>query len=93
MPIPARPEDTDAEADRLQVALLRAVPASRRIHLALSLSAVVIGAARKGLARSHPHASARELDLTFVEAHYGPELAAGLREDLDRRDLGRRTGA
>jgi hypothetical protein len=85
MPIPARPADTTLDAERVQVRLLRSAPVARRLHLALSLSATVIGAARRALARSQPHASARELDLWFVELHYGAELAAGLRADLDRR--------
>lgn len=93
MRIPARPADTDADAERVQVDLLRAAPVARRLHLALSLSATVIGAARRALARAQPHASPRELDLRFVEVHYGAELAAGLRADLDRRDRARRPGA
>jgi hypothetical protein len=54
----------------------------------LGLSATVIGAARRALARARPRASARELDLWFVELHYGREVVAGLRADLERRDAG-----
>ncbi|MGH9348976.1 MAG: hypothetical protein ACRD26_17095 [Vicinamibacterales bacterium] len=70
----------------MQIALLRAAPVSRRPHLALSLSASVIGAARQALARSSPEASARELDLRFIEPHHGRELAAALRQYLERPD-------
>jgi len=84
--IPARSADTTLDAERVQVALLRAAPVARRLHVALALSATVIGAARRALARAHPHASVRELDLRFVELHYGADTAAGLRSDLDRRD-------
>lgn len=92
MLIPARPGDTDADAERVQTALLRGAPVARRLHLALSLSATVIGAARRALARSHPGSSPRELDLRFVEVHYGADVAAGLRADLDRRDRARPSG-
>lgn len=88
--IPARPADTSIEADRVQVALMRAVPVARRLHVALGLSATVIGAARRALARARPGSSRRELDLRFVELHYGADAAAGLRADLDRRDATRR---
>jgi hypothetical protein len=88
--IPARPTDTTPDAERVQVALLRAAPVARRLHLAMALSATIIGAARRALARAQPHASARELDLRFVELHYGADVAAGLRSDLDRRDTARR---
>lgn len=91
--IPARPTDTAPDAERVQVALLRAAPVARRIHLALGLSATVIGAARRALARARPRASARELDLRFVELHYGADTAGGLRAELDRRDAAHRPGA
>ena len=84
--IPARSADTTADAERVQVALLRAAPVVRRLHLAFSLSATVIGAARRAIAGAHPHASARELDLRFVSVHYGVDVAEGLRLDLDRRE-------
>jgi hypothetical protein len=87
--IPARPADTSLDAERVQVALLRAAPVARRLHLALNLSATVIGAARRALVRAQPHASTRELDLRFVELHYGADVAAGLRVDLERRDAAR----
>jgi hypothetical protein len=85
MPIPARPTDTTADAERVQVQLLRRASRARRLHLAFSLSATVIGLARRALMRANPDASLRELDLRFVELHYGREIAAGLRSDLERR--------
>ena len=91
--IPSRSADTARDAERVQIALLRAAPVARRLHLALSLSATVIGAARRALARAQPHASARELDLRFVELHYGADAAADLRAALDRRDAAYRPGA
>ena len=83
--IPPRPADTSREADDVQVALVRAAPVSRRLHLAWSLSATVISLARRALERADPGATATERDLRFVEHHYGPELAAELRADLERR--------
>ena len=84
--IPPRPADTTPDAERVQVDLFRRAPVARRLHLALSLSATIIGTARRALARSQPHASTRELDLRFVELHYGADVAACLRAELDRRD-------
>jgi hypothetical protein len=91
--IPVRPADTEPDVERVQVALLQQAPVGRRLHIAISLSATVIGAARRALARARPHASARELDLRFVELHYGADLADGLRADLERRDAARRARA
>jgi hypothetical protein len=85
--MPERSADTSVEAERVQVALLRAAPVARRLHIALALSATMIGAARRALARARPQNTARALDLRFVELHYGAELAAELQADLDRRDM------
>jgi hypothetical protein len=82
---PPRPADTTAEAERVQVELLRAAPVSRRLHLAWSLSARAITAARRAIARAHPDATSVERDLRFLEVHYGVELARGVREELERR--------
>jgi hypothetical protein len=84
--MPSRPSDTSLEAERVQIALVRAAPVERRLHLALSLSASVIHMARCALARAQPDASPRQLSLRFVELHYGADVAAGLRADLDRRE-------
>ncbi len=83
--IPPRSADTSVEAEQVQIELIRAAPVSRRLHMAWSLSATVIGVARRALARAQPQANQRELDLRFVELHYGPDLAAALRADLTRR--------
>jgi hypothetical protein len=83
--IPARPADTAPDADAVQIALLRAAPVGRRLHIALALSATAISAARRGLARAYPRSTAGDLDLRFVELHYGADAAAGLRADLSRR--------
>ena len=83
--IPPRPVDTSVEAERVQIDLIRAAPVSRRLHMAWSLSATVIGLARQALARAQPDASTQEIDLRFVELHYGLDLAAALRAELTRR--------
>lgn len=83
--ISPRPADTSAEAERVQIDLLRAASVPRRVRLAWSLSATVIGLARQALARAEPRASRRDLDLRFVELHYGADLAAALRHHLTRQ--------
>ena len=83
--IPPRSSDTSAEAEHVQIELIRAAPVSRRLGMAWSLSATAIGAARRALARAQPLASAEERDLRFVEIQYGSHLAEALRADLARR--------
>jgi hypothetical protein len=81
----ARSADTDPEAERVQIELLRRAGKARRAAMALELSAAVIGLARRAIKRSMPGASQEELGLRFVELHYGRDLAQDLRRFLDAR--------
>jgi hypothetical protein len=82
MQVPPRSADTDEDAERVQVELLRAASVSRRLGIALSLSATVIGAARRALERNYPHLTDHERDMMFLELHYGAEVAEAVREHL-----------
>jgi hypothetical protein len=81
------PDDTDAEAKRFQLELLRRAGPARRLQLALSLSRSVMILSRGGIARRLEGASPEELGLRFVALHYGAALADALRTEL----LSRRT--
>jgi hypothetical protein len=80
--LPARPADTDPEAEARQIALLRGAGPSRRVGTALALSATVIALARRALGRAMPTASELDVRLRFVELHYGRDLADGVRRTL-----------
>jgi hypothetical protein len=82
----ARSPDTDAEAERTQIELLRRAGAGRRASMALSLSATVIDLARRAIRGSLAGPVVEEdVGLRFVERHYGPGLAADLRRYLETR--------
>jgi hypothetical protein len=87
--IPPRSDNTTQEAEAVQVELLRTASPTRRAHQAISLSADVISAARRALARARPLASAIDLDVQFVDVHYGPDLAEGVRVEFICRSRGR----
>jgi hypothetical protein len=79
----ARPvASADADAERVQIDLLRAAGTARRAALALSLSRSVIALARDAIRRRHPELSEQDVGLAFVELNYGSELAARLRRHL-----------
>jgi len=78
----ARSADTDAEAENVQIDLLRRAGPTRRARMALSLSGQVIGLARRAIRRSLPNATEEEIGIAFVERHYGTELAAAVRRHL-----------
>lgn len=77
--------DTDPEAARVHLELLRGASAERRLRLAFSLSRTVMSLSRGGLSRILPGASQQEVGLRFVALHYGSLLAAEVRADLAAR--------
>lgn len=75
--------DTDSEAERVHIEMLRAAAPGRRVQMALDLSALVIALARRGLRTTlPPGATEQDAALRFVEVHYGRELADGVRGRL-----------
>jgi hypothetical protein len=81
----ARSADTDPEAEKVQLELLRQAGPARRVQMSFSLSAHVITLARNAIRRSMPGASELEINLRFVELHYGNELAQDVRRYLAAR--------
>ena len=84
-PLPTRSADTDPEAERVQLELLRIASPGKRAALAMSLSATVISLARRALQSEDPEASDEMIGLRFVELNYGRELAAELAAFLNAR--------
>ncbi len=80
-----RSADTDVEAEDVHMTLLREAGPTRRARMALSLSAQVIGLAHQAIRRALPEATEEDVRLRFVELHYGPDLAAGVRRRLASR--------
>jgi hypothetical protein len=77
-----RATDTEPDAYRLQIELLRGASPARRVALALSVSQSVIDLARHGLRRPLDDASTEDVGLRFIEIHYGRELARQVRDYL-----------
>lgn len=81
----AQSGDTDLQAERVQIDLLRKATVTRRAAIALSLSETVIELARRAIRRQNPNLSDDEVLLRFAAIHYGPDLAERLAMDLRRR--------
>ena len=64
--------------------MIRKSSVSRRISRVRSLSQTVIFLSRRAIRRANPSLSEREVDLAFVEHHYGKDLAERLRLYLER---------
>jgi hypothetical protein len=77
--------DTDPETQRRHVDLVRAAPIERRLGLAFSLSATVIGLAKAAVTARLPDASPDDVAVACVERLYGAELADEVRTALAHR--------
>jgi len=67
--------DTHPEAERVQIALMRASPPWRKMALLGQLNATVKSLAREGLRRRHPQASEQTLRRYLAEQLLGTDLA------------------
>jgi len=74
--------DTTPEAEQVQIELLRKATVAERIARVRSLSALAISLSRRAIARANPEMTPEEVNLKFVELHYGKRLAEELREYL-----------
>ena len=74
--------DPDAEArmgDDLVIAAMRTWTPERRGAVACQLTAMVRASSRAAWRMRNPTLSAREADIGWAEALYGPEIGAALR--------------
>ena len=74
--------DTTPEAEQVQIELLRKATVAEIIARVRSLSALAISLSRRAIARANPEMTPEEVNLKFVELHYGKRLAEELREYL-----------
>lgn len=79
--------DTDPQAEKVQVELIRRLSVAQRISMVRSLSQTTRFLSRRAIQRANPLMSEREVDLAFVELHYGKDLAKRLRSYIENKRL------
>jgi hypothetical protein len=79
--------DTNLQAERIQIELIRESSVSRRISTVRSLSQTTIYLSRRAIQRTNPSLSKREVDLAFVANQYGEDLAECLRLYMENKQL------
>lgn len=77
--------DTSPDAERVRIELLRRAGPARRFEMCRSMTATMLALSRRALARTRPDLGPDELAAEWVAIHYGPGLAAGVRERLRAR--------
>jgi hypothetical protein len=79
--------DTNSEVERRQILLIREASTPKRISKTRSLSNSVIKLSKRAIQRVHPDFSQREVDLAFLEYHYGAKLSESVRDYLIMKNL------
>lgn len=77
--------DTDPRAEKVLIELIRNSSVAERISRVRSLSQTVMYLSRRAIQRANPNMSELEVNLAFVEHHYGKALAGRLRSYLERK--------
>ncbi|MGD0899944.1 MAG: hypothetical protein ABR915_19085 [Thermoguttaceae bacterium] len=77
--------DTHPEAEKVRIELLRRMSVAERLARMRDWTAWLVHLSRQGIAKANPGLGQREIDLLWVEHHYGPDLAARLRNYLEKR--------
>lgn len=78
--------DTHPDIGRKQIELLRAAGPARRARIACEMTTWSVAASRRAILQAHPGFSERDVDLLWVEIHYGKDLADKLRAYLAKRE-------
>jgi hypothetical protein len=77
--------DTHPETEKIQISLLKKASLSQRLTSVRSLSQSVILLSRRAISRANPGFNKSEVDIAFLEYHYGHELSKSVKEYLNKR--------
>jgi len=77
--------DTHFSAEREQIELLRRAGPAKRAALALAMTTAAVKLSRRAIQRVHPDWTEQEINLLWLEVHYGKDLADRVRADLTAR--------
>ena len=75
--------DTSPTVEKKQMDFLRTMKASTRLQKTLEMSSWTLWLAKKAILKAHPQWDQKQVQLFFVETHYGKPLALKLRKFLD----------
>ena len=77
--------DTHSDAEKVQIELIRKMSVAERITRMRSSTTMAVKLSRRAIAEANPELGPQEVDILWVELHYGKELAVGLRNYLSQR--------
>ena len=76
--------DTRPEAEKKQISLIRRMNFREKFSQVCSLSSMMMHLSKRAITRANSNLSKREIDLLFIEYHYGKDLALRVRKYLEK---------
>lgn len=76
--------DTNPKTEAVLISLLQKATPAQKMSQVRSLTQTVIHLSKRAIARANKDIDAQEVDLRFVELHYGKELADRVRAYLEK---------
>ena len=80
--------DTDQITERILIELIKKKNLKEKLQNALSFSSLIIRLSKRAIKRVNPGKSKLELDLLFLELHYGKPLADKVKTYLSNKENG-----
>jgi hypothetical protein len=77
--------DTHPEAEKVQIELLRRMSFSDKFFLVLNLSETAMKLSKRAIARANKDLNEEQVNLLFIEYHYGRDLAKRVKKALEER--------
>jgi len=77
--------DTSIEAEKVLISLLQKASFSQKFSQVCSMSQLVSQLSKRAIARANNNLNEEQVNLLFVEYHYGKELAERIRKYLGER--------
>lgn len=78
--------DTHPKIENIWIEMIRTKSIQEKYQQTCLLSNAAIALSKRAIKRANPKATKRELDLLFVEYHYGQDLARRLKMFLENND-------
>ncbi len=74
--------DTNPKIEKILIDLIREKTVTERLTQFTALTSLTLGLSKRALSRRYPGKNQRELDLLFVEYHYGKDLSEKVKQYL-----------
>lgn len=77
--------DTHIESEKVLISSLREKSVASKFSQIRSLSQLIIGLSKRAIARANKGLNDQQINLLFIDLHYGRELANKVKIQLDKR--------